>query len=55
MEAVFVMDACDREVLSIVGAIANLDSGDARDALSLAWESRFPGAVRASDSNRVAD
>jgi putative transposase len=48
IEAMFVMDTCDREVLSMVATIGNLQANDARDALALAFERRFPGPLRPS-------
>ena len=43
IEAMFVIDTCDREVLSLVAAIGTLEASDVRDALALAYERRFPG------------
>jgi len=43
IEAMFVIDTCDREVLSLVAAIESLEASDVRDALALAFERRFPG------------
>jgi len=43
IEAMFVIDTCDREVLSLVAAIGSLEASDVRDALALAFERRFPG------------
>ena len=43
IEAMFVIDTCDREVLSLVVAIGTLEASDVRDALALAYERRFPG------------
>ena len=44
IEAMFVLDTCDREVLSMVATIGSLQAADARDALALAFERRFPGS-----------
>jgi putative transposase len=43
IETVFVLDTCDREVLSMVSVIGHLDAKDASDALALAFEKRFKG------------
>jgi putative transposase len=43
VEVVFVLDTCDREVLSLIGVIGNLQASDVKDALALAYESRFHG------------
>jgi len=43
IEAMFVIDTCDREVLSLVAAGGKLEASDVRDALALAYERRFPG------------
>lgn len=46
LEVVFVLDTCDREVLSMVGVIGSLQASDVKDALALAYESRFKGDTR---------
>jgi putative transposase len=46
IEVIFVLDTCDREVLSMVAAIGNLQASDVRDALALAFEKRFPGTFK---------
>jgi putative transposase len=43
IEVVFVLDTCDREVLSVVAAKGNLTALDVQDALATAFERRFPG------------
>ena len=35
------LDTCDRQILSIVSVVGNLNAKDARDALALAFEKRF--------------
>jgi transposase InsO family protein len=43
IEAMFVIDTCEREVLSLVAAIGTLEASDVRAALALAYERCFPG------------
>lgn len=46
LEIAFVMDTCDREILSYVATTKNLSTKDVQDMLVLAFEKRFPGSVQ---------
>lgn len=56
IEAVFVMDTCDREVLSLVAVVGHLEATDVRDVLALAYEKRFhDGQVPATNIEWLTD
>jgi len=46
IELAFVMDTCDREILSYVATTSHLSAEDVQDMLVMSLEKRFPNAVK---------